>query len=381
MNAPDNSYDDEISLADILRTIWDGRLLIALITAGVTAIGAVVSSTIEQTFEGSLEIRPIPSAMALRYGELNALNYFKIEPTGLLSLFLEDVSQRKSLVDAIKKHNYVKPERNETGQAFEDRVLATAYSFRINKPADPEGKNKPAKGASTDWTITFTTSDPEGAQVVLSSALKESEASVRDLIKARFTQQTGVTTRANRHSLEDLQLSIRNSIEDYEKQVRNRLAFLSEQAAIAKSLGIAKSTIESQTFQAGNSLLTNVKTESPFYLRGYEAIEKEIQLLSTRKGKREFINELIEIEKKTREIEQNRTVERAQVAFNESPIQKGEFAAASYDVSVTEFRPKTRPSIVLLVCILGGFFLGLLVTFVRKALASNMPASGAAAAS
>jgi hypothetical protein len=209
--------------------------------------------------------------------------------------------------------------------------------------------------------------------VVLSSALKASEDSVRELIRARFSQQTGVTTRANRHSLEDLQMSIRNSIEDYEKQVRNRLAFLSEQAAIAKSLGIAKSTIESQTFQAGNSLLTNVKTESPFYLRGYEAIDKEIQLLSTRKGKREFINELIEIEKKTRDIEQNRTVERAQVAFNESPIQRGDFSAASYDVSVTEFEPKTRPFVVLLVSILGGFFLGLIVTFIRKALMSHDP--------
>ena len=74
------------------------------------------------------------------------------------------------------------------------------------------------------------------------------------------------------------------SIDDYPKVgivyrdittiIKDKLAFLSEQAAIARRLGVKKNTIESQMFVTQNTVVTNVKTETPFYLRGYEAIEE-----------------------------------------------------------------------------------------------------------
>ena len=58
-------------------------------------------------------------------------------------------------------------------------------------------------------------------------------------------------------------------------------------SAIAKQLGIDKTTIEVQTFGNQNALLSNVKTDSPFYLRGFEAIDKEISELETCKQRKE----------------------------------------------------------------------------------------------
>ncbi len=136
---------------------------------------------------------------------------------------------------------------------------------------------------------------------------------------------------------------------------------------------MAKNTIEAQTFAGGASPVVNVKTESPFYLRGYEAIEKEIQLLSTRKGKREYINELIEVEKKTRDIEQNRVIERAKLAFENSPIVKGPFQAAFYDIAATEFQSKQKRSLIVALALIAGLFIGTVVVLIRKAFLNQRP--------
>jgi hypothetical protein len=61
--------------------------------------------------------------------------------------------------------------------------------------------------------------------------------------------------------------------------------------AIARKLGIKKNTIESQMFDTQNTVVTNVKTDTPFYLRGYEAIEEEINLIKGRKNKSAFVKD------------------------------------------------------------------------------------------
>jgi len=79
--------------------------------------------------------------------------------------------------------------------------------------------------------------------------LDRSTKSAQSLLKTRFEQQVAISTRANRYALEDPRLNLTDTIEDYVKQIRNRLAFLREQAAIARFLGFAKNTIEAQIFK------------------------------------------------------------------------------------------------------------------------------------
>jgi LPS O-antigen subunit length determinant protein (WzzB/FepE family) len=368
---PANELDDEISLVDLIQTIWDGRWLIALVTSVSVTVGALFAFLVPKSYEAQLDIKPIPTTVSQPYAELNAIGYFKVEPGTLFQLFLEDLTLRRSLVEAIKKHGYITRASGETDQKFEERVLTTAYDFELIPPTDKDDKR--TKDRRTDWSINFKTQDPELAQVVLTTALGISNQSVQSLLKTRFEQQVAISSRANRYALEDLRLNLNNTIEDYDKQVRNRLAFLREQAAIARSLNIAKNTIEAQAFQGAASSVVNVKTESPFYLRGYEAIEKEIQLLGTRKGKKEYIDALIDIEKKTRDIEQSRLIDRAKVAFDNSPITKGPFQAAFFDIAATEFKSKIKPVMVMALALIAGLFVGVLVVFLRKALANVRP--------
>ncbi|XDZ63111.1 hypothetical protein AB8881_11270 [Alphaproteobacteria bacterium LSUCC0396] len=53
--------------------------------------------------------------------------------------------------------------------------------------------------------------------------------------------------------------------------------------------------------------------------RGYEAIEKEIELIMARDDKRPFINGLVILEQGKRELEQDKKVYRAKKLFDLTP--------------------------------------------------------------
>lgn len=207
-----------------------------------------------QTYTAQIELRPLPTLAAQAYAELNAITkkrqddstkrdpFFAVDPGTLQSLFLEDLTLRRSLVLAIKQHNYISRRSGESDQAYEDRVLTTAYGFELSPPTDKDDKR--TKDRKLHWSLDFKTDNQQLAQLVLTTALDRSTKSVQSLPKTRFEQQVAISIRARQHALEDLQRNLSNTIEDYDKQIRNRLAFLREQAAIARSLGLAKNTIE-----------------------------------------------------------------------------------------------------------------------------------------
>jgi LPS O-antigen subunit length determinant protein (WzzB/FepE family) len=367
MNDNQINYDDEINLAEIAETIWNGKWLIASITSVCVIIGALFSFIAPKSFSGSLELKPIPLSQSQQYNELNTLEFFKITPEILLERFIEDISQRESLAESITKNSSIKIRSGESNEDFTNRILSVAYKYNIVPPtAITEGRNREIK---PHWTIDFDVSEPskEIIQIILTEALKKSTENVRQLNIDLFQQKISITERSQLYSIEDLKLGLENQKKDYEKQIRNRLAFLNEQAQIARSLRIAKNTIETQTFQSGSSIVANVVAETPFYLRGYEAIEKESKLLQTRKGVEAFIAELIEIEKKKRSIEQDKTIERSKIAFQNTPIIKGNFSASFYDIASIEFKQNIRPSLIIAISIIGGGFLSIIIVLIGSA--------------
>ena len=86
-------------------------------------------------------------------------------------------------------------------------------------------------------------------------------------------------------ALKNLHIEIENVKKDYDRDTKDRLAFLTEQAAIARKLDLQKNTMASQRFNTQNIFVANVRTDGPFYLNGYIAIEEEINLIENRKNK------------------------------------------------------------------------------------------------
>ena len=171
--------------------------------------------------------------------------------------------------------------------------------------------------------------------------------------------------------LEDIEQKIANELNNYKISISNRLAFLKEQAEIARTLNIKKNTLEVRSFQTDNSGITNIKSsvvidikseENSYYLKGYEMIEKEMSLISSRENEKLFIPNLTELEKSKRAILQNKKIERLKFLFSKTPVaNKDNFVAAKIDFLTTEFK-SSQPQLTKILSI--SLMIGLIVSLI-----------------
>ena len=108
-------------------------------------------------------------------------------------------------------------------------------------------------------------------------------------------------------------------------------------------------------------------------MRGFEAIEEEIALVSLRKKKEEHISELIDLEAQDRAIEKDKTVLRAQALFENTPLKSSSssFVAAQVDINEADIKYSRKGSLILALSLVLGGFIGIFAVFVRKAIISK----------
>ena len=419
-------YDDEIDLVELAQTVWDGKWkIVAVVALSVLSVFGYQTIQPQPNFEASTEIKPITSVEAERYRQSNALGFFEVTPNTLLNLYIEQLDERALFEDAIRKFDLLDASKYEDEEAFNDAVIELAASIEILPPSNVDGKDKKAD-IRRYWQLVFEFNDDDKWKEALRFVDDSVSDSVRKILFKRFETSLLVAKQKRMFSIEDIGIQMENSksdfdkkmaefelkqgfqfedidtqisnaLLDYERKTLDRLAFLREQAAIARKLGVAKNTIEAQTFSAQNGMVANVKTDTPFYLRGYEAIEKEIELIETRKDSRAFVNGLFDLEKKKRELEQDRTLlraeknkvfldsllelerkkrafeqdktlERAESLFALTPIASpNDFSAVSVSVEATDFEYKSKRLLMLALAIVVGGMIGLMYVLISNA--------------
>ena len=202
---------------------------------------------------------------------------------------------------------------------------------------------------------------------------------MKSILQQQFELSLLVAKQKRDFELEDLDFQINNALADYDRKISDRLAYLIEQAAIARKLGVAKNTIEAQMFSAQNGMVANVKTDTPFYLRGYEAIEKEIELIASRTKKEAFVVGLLELEQKQRKLKQDMTLERAEALFALTPIMSGDdFSAVTLTVEATNFEPQSSRLLMLALAVIIGGMAGVVYVLISTAVRQRKEQTGEA---
>lgn len=349
------TYDDEIDLFELFATIWDGKWKIIAITAVfvVAAVGFKLSQS-QADFTATTEIKPITSLEAEKYRASNALGFFPISRTMLLDLYIEQLEERALFEEAIARFNLIDKKDFQAESDYELAVIEMVNSIELLPPANVDGSEKgPVR---LYWTFVAKYNDYEKWKDFIAFVNDAANSSVHRVVNQRFDDALSQAQRQRNFEIEDVTILIENALLDYKRKTEDRLAFLGEQAAIARTLGVAKNTIEAQMFSGQGGMVTNVKTESPFYLRGYEAIEKEIELIKSRKDPRAFVSDLLDLEQKKRALEQDKLLERAAQLFALTPvIESGNYVAVNVSVDSTDFESNDKTLLMLaLSAVLGG---------------------------
>jgi LPS O-antigen subunit length determinant protein (WzzB/FepE family) len=346
---------DEIDLIEVIVNILNNKLKIVAITAIFIIISVGLYFINKPPLNAKTEILPITIFENNLYSQYNSL----IMPQGgeedkkvifqsglnvinreyLFSLFLEELRTKDVIIEAIKRYQLIDQKKFDSKDEYLEAVEKKALKLDLLRPINVDGSERGE--TRLNWIIEFEVDDEDQWEEALSFIEIEINKNIKNYLKLNFDTTLDNLKLLDRFKLEDLNLNItnekkdfdkkmkkfemdlefnlvdikvkiKNAINDYEVETKNRLAFLTEQAAIARTLDIKKNTIESQEFSTQNSVITNVKTDTPYYLRGYEAIEKDIQLIKNRTDKKPFVKGLLDLEKQKRDLEEDKTLERAE---------------------------------------------------------------------
>ena len=168
---------------------------------------------------------------------------------------------------------------------------------------------------------------------------------LEDVYKISFDERT-----LKKYKIEDLDQNISNSLVNYEKEIKSRLAYLEEQAEMARKLKIAKNSLVEAQASINVGILSDLSTDIPYYLRGYEVIEKEIELIKNRKNKRAFIKNLNDLEVERKNLITNKDIERLENLIKGTPITKPNlFIAGNISYLSTTYEGKNYPPINLII--------------------------------
>ncbi|HGY9624962.1 LPS O-antigen chain length determinant protein WzzB [Pseudomonas putida] len=270
-----SSTGDEIDLFELIEGLWKQKVLILVTTVVVTAIAVAYAFLAKPVYEAKVFVQP-PTQ-----NDVSPLNYGRGGNTGLSMLTVKEV--------------YDIYLRNLQSESLRREFFRSVYLPSL--PADERGGSQDelygrfqdvlslelaAKETPNRFFVKANVSDPQQAAewVVryLEMAGRRGKAEVIRDVKA------DATIKAN-----NLEQQIKAALESARKQREDQIIRLTEALRVAKSIGLEKPPIISNTLSGevsagmGGSLL---------YMRGAKALEAEIDNLRKRTSDDPFVSNL-----------------------------------------------------------------------------------------
>lgn len=398
--------DSEIDLLEIILKILDDKWKIISFAAAALIL-TVIYQTIqykEPTFRAITEIRPISTFQEFKYETYNSylnnyneegnrgnvsdihiekntenkkksekeINFKLIKKAFLLNLFIEKLNENEIFIDAIKKFNLINQDNYENQKVYEDEISKLAASITL-LPPDNFRTNKDAK--EKYWRIEFITTDIEKWQKFLKYIQKPTNEEIRQYLKQVFDELITNEKKLKKFMIEDVEIKIQNAYDNYDREISRKLVFLKEQAEIARKLNIPKNNyVEAQSFVNDTGLITNLRAQIPYYMKGFEMIEKEIDLIENRTNSEAFTKGLGKLEKVMKELTTNKDLERLEALFKDTPISNSEsFSAANIMFLSTNYDEinKSKNIRMAIIAALLGSILGIFFVLIQGAIRSR----------
>ena len=375
---------DEIDLIEVIINIWNKKLKIAAITVILMVLSSALYFIIKPPLKAKTEILPITifennlySAYNLLFKPqiesddekiINKLRFNKIDKNYLLNLFLEELQTKEIVIEAIKKYQLIDQSKFNDEDEYLEAVEKYALKLDLLRPINVDGSQRGE--TRLNWTIEFEINDQENWEDALSFIDNEINKKIQNYLAKNFSTTLNNLKLLDQFKVEDINQKIEFAKNDYDIETSNRLAFLNEQASIARELNIKNNTLEVENFNTSSGgVISNLQTAKPYYMRGYSMIEKEIELIESRTNKDAFTKNLLDLEKQRRNLLENKSLERIEQLFSSTPIiSDNYFKAASIIYKDTKYEPSFSLIKTIVISGIFGFIFGMFYIYVSNAI-------------
>ena len=328
-------YENEIDLIALFKIFWNGKIKILLITIISFLVGLGYNSQISRNYLNSLTIKPSDNREFVKYDNIQKLigsnqsnqsdqsnqsNQSSQSSQSSLVRFINELEDYEEFLLSIK--NTKKIQEDILKLNIEDQEKEMFKYVKLLKIVKPEKKE--------NYTIVFKWHDPNEAKKILQDILN-------------------LTSKNLKRSI-DLELSQR--LEYKKKLLFNdellRLNYLNEQSAIAKELNIIDSQIDNANLSQSSLFLNFNTADFAYYLRGYKAIDKEIELIQNREHQNlKFIEQEI------------------------NDLKNTEIKFAEYNIDLMNSNGLKNTKLILSISILLGLIVGIFYVLITNALQSQ----------
>ena len=353
---PENKdiYDDEIDLFEFFETLWQGKWIIIFASLVAVIVSVVFIKLKPNSYDGSTDIAQAKGAIFTEYSHINEVfssnSYdYVINRDNVFSYFVEEFNDREELVAELKGNSYVLGvlEKIEAEEEKDAALIALVKQFQLVPPA----KNQ------TDWKLKFEWHNADEGKNILRRVLNNILLNVKKTILSDIERLASARSSRNQLKVQKLEVDLVVLEQEIKLENDRRILFLKEQASIARALDIENNLFNVSSLnesQSNGVSLSVSSSERPFYLRGYKAIEAELDALSTRAFAAS--NTYVSIQSQLLTVKNDISFQQM-LAAKDVVVEDQVLDWVRFDLAYSDIKSQEKPLLyVVLALVLGGIF-------------------------
>lgn len=298
---------DEIDLSNLVLTFWDEKIKILLIMLVFISVGFYKDIKKTPTFALTLNIQESQSSNFIKFIPINeilrnskknsiiytkqslpVINSYQINSKFILDKFINEFKDNEELISILKNNSLVQSSINGKSEEDQRQILANfAKSIVSIKPREEDDR---------EFILDFYWHDIEEFKKILDETMKLVFLNLKKSLVKDVQDLASSIEKNNLILLESLELQLKLFDQAKQEIESSRLEYLIEQSKIAKELDIKDNQLDFLTLllseksklispdpdRDSSDIFFSLEQNAPYYMRGYKAIDKEIELIQNR---------------------------------------------------------------------------------------------------
>ena len=372
----DDATSDEIDLIELIEIIWDGKWLITAITAAFAILFVGILFQIPPSFEARIDIAALDKTQIASFAPLN-------DTPGISQPIYSDgslIGQKGVIISEDLFRSFIA--ELSLGQAFSKAHAEIDPDFINFDGTEPEKREALSdlrenysisidKNNELRATLKFSTDDKLLARAILTNGFKAINENLRiDNLRGVANIKLSIANNLN-FKIDETETAIANALANYKNETAASLAQLTEQAAIARQLGIADNQA-GLAARGANGIGINVNSDLPLYLRGFKALDKEIALIKGRgtgDALLPYVPNYPELAAELTTLTTDKRLERIEKGIALTPLIDPEnFVAVQYDLDAVVYKSSINKRLIVILATLVGSIIAVIFVLLRHTL-------------